>query len=315
MENGGSGRWTSRSSASAATTSAGASTPQRRRRVVHAALDAGINFFDTADIYGGTKSEEFLGRALGGPAGRGRASPPSSAMKVDEQRQGRASPELRAAGAARTACAGSAPTTSTSTSSTCPTRRRRSRTRSARSTSWCGRARCARSAAPTSPPRSSARRRRRRGRAARASSACRTSTACSTASRSAGSSPECERPGSRFLPYFPLASGLLTGKYRQRPAAPRGHAPREGGSYAQLLNDATSRRRGARCASRSRAATRCSTSPSPGCSRRPAVASVIAGATKPEQVRANVAAAGWRLTDAELAEVDAITADAGSSAA
>ncbi|HVZ23931.1 MAG TPA: aldo/keto reductase, partial [Vicinamibacterales bacterium] len=35
------------------------------RRVVDAALDAGITFFDTADIYGGTKSEEFLGRALG----------------------------------------------------------------------------------------------------------------------------------------------------------------------------------------------------------------------------------------------------------
>jgi aryl-alcohol dehydrogenase-like predicted oxidoreductase len=34
-------------------------------RVVDAALEAGINFFDTADVYGGTKSEEFLGRALG----------------------------------------------------------------------------------------------------------------------------------------------------------------------------------------------------------------------------------------------------------
>ena len=34
--------------------------------VVHAAIDAGINFFDTADIYGGAKSEEFLGRALKG---------------------------------------------------------------------------------------------------------------------------------------------------------------------------------------------------------------------------------------------------------
>src|SRR4051812_16570856 len=33
--------------------------------VVHAALDAGINFFDTADTYGGTKSEEILGRVLG----------------------------------------------------------------------------------------------------------------------------------------------------------------------------------------------------------------------------------------------------------
>src|SRR5690242_1847498 len=34
-------------------------------RVVHAALDAGISFFDTADTYGGTRSEEYLGRALG----------------------------------------------------------------------------------------------------------------------------------------------------------------------------------------------------------------------------------------------------------
>ena len=38
---------------------------KRSAAVVHAALDAGINFFDTADIYGGTRSEELLGRALG----------------------------------------------------------------------------------------------------------------------------------------------------------------------------------------------------------------------------------------------------------
>ena len=35
------------------------------KMVVDAALECGINFFDTADCYGGTKSEEFLGRALG----------------------------------------------------------------------------------------------------------------------------------------------------------------------------------------------------------------------------------------------------------
>lgn len=38
---------------------------QRTAAVVDAALDAGINFFDTADVYGGTRSEELLGRALG----------------------------------------------------------------------------------------------------------------------------------------------------------------------------------------------------------------------------------------------------------
>ena len=37
----------------------------RSAEVVAAALDAGINFFDTADVYGGTRSEEYLGRALG----------------------------------------------------------------------------------------------------------------------------------------------------------------------------------------------------------------------------------------------------------
>src|SRR5262245_51929454 len=41
----------------------------RSAKVVNAALDAGVNFFDTADMYGGGKSEEFLGRALGNRRG------------------------------------------------------------------------------------------------------------------------------------------------------------------------------------------------------------------------------------------------------
>ena len=47
--------------------------------VVDAALDAGINFFDTADIYGGTKSETTWARALGGRRDRHRAGHPNSA--------------------------------------------------------------------------------------------------------------------------------------------------------------------------------------------------------------------------------------------
>src|SRR3989442_11952198 len=65
--------------------------------VVHAALDAGINFFDTADIYGGTKSEEFIGRAL---AGRRQAvglatkfGPP-----IDHTRKGAGPPHVPQAG-------------------------------------------------------------------------------------------------------------------------------------------------------------------------------------------------------------------------
>src|SRR5438552_2225536 len=61
------------------------------RAVVDAALDAGINFFDTADIYGGTKSEEFLGRALGS---RRDAAVIATKFggKIDEERKG-AKPE------------------------------------------------------------------------------------------------------------------------------------------------------------------------------------------------------------------------------
>ena len=56
-------------------------------RVVHAALDAGITFFDTADIYGATQSEVFLGRAL---AGRRDAAVVATkfGMRVDAERQG-----------------------------------------------------------------------------------------------------------------------------------------------------------------------------------------------------------------------------------
>src|SRR5688500_8007243 len=77
--------------------------------VVDAAIDAGINFFDTADVYGGTKSEEFLGKALG----KRRAEvvvAPSSACRSARTSAGRAA---RGAGSCRrwkTACGGSART-------------------------------------------------------------------------------------------------------------------------------------------------------------------------------------------------------------
>ena len=59
----------------------------RTHEVVHAALDAGITFFDTADIYGGTLSEQYLGRALG--ARRDDIVLATKfGMKVDEHRRG-----------------------------------------------------------------------------------------------------------------------------------------------------------------------------------------------------------------------------------
>jgi aryl-alcohol dehydrogenase-like predicted oxidoreductase len=108
--------------------------------------------------------------------------------------------------------------------------------------------------------------------------------------------PACERFGIGILPYFPLASGLLTGKYR------RGDAPPEGGRIAAwgmtgLLSDTNF---DLVEALESFAAERDLTLldvAMGGLAARPAVASVIAGATTPEQVRANAAAGLWEPTD------------------
>src|SRR6478672_4383525 len=86
--------------------------------VVQAALDAGVNFFDTADIYGGGKSEEYLGRALGDGA-RGSWLPPNSATPSRGRGAGPARNISR--WRSKQACGASAPTTSTCTSYTGPT--------------------------------------------------------------------------------------------------------------------------------------------------------------------------------------------------
>ncbi len=111
--------------------------------------------------------------------------------------------------------------------------------------------------------------------------------------------PACQRFGVGLLPYFPLANGLLTGKYRRHQPAPSGTrmAGRaiDGAMYdtiEQLLAYAQARGRtlvdvavGALIA-------------------QPVVGSVITGATKPAQIRANAAAADWVPTADDLAELD-----------
>ncbi len=113
---------------------------------------------------------------------------------------------------------------------------------------------------------------------------------------------ECERQGLAFVPFFPLASGLLTGKYRRGQPPPQG--TRLAGGNPRFLND---RNLEAAEALRAFAESRGHTLLELAFSwllARPQVVSVIAGATKPEQVRANVAAASWKLTEEDLAEVD-----------
>jgi aryl-alcohol dehydrogenase-like predicted oxidoreductase len=118
---------------------------------------------------------------------------------------------------------------------------------------------------------------------------------------------ECERTGLAFLPFFPLASGLLSGKYRRGEPAPEGTRLAAMGDRAssQLTDE-----RLAQVAALDELAQRHGHTVLDlafgWLLSRPAVASVIAGATRPEQIAANVAAGQWIPGDDVLREVDAI---------
>jgi aryl-alcohol dehydrogenase-like predicted oxidoreductase len=112
--------------------------------------------------------------------------------------------------------------------------------------------------------------------------------------------PLCRELGVSYIPYFPLASGLLTGKYRRGEPAPEGTrlAGRDIEDERFDRVEACSAFADARGRSLHELAI-CALASTPG------VGSIIAGATKPEQVRANAAAASWRL---EADELDALAA-------
>jgi aryl-alcohol dehydrogenase-like predicted oxidoreductase len=122
--------------------------------------------------------------------------------------------------------------------------------------------------------------------------------------------PECERAGLTFIPYFPLANGLLTGKYRQGQNVPTGSRLDSGRGDRLLTDQNLTIVEELIEFSESRAHTILELAFS-WLLTRPAVASVIAGATSPEQARSNAAAASWELTDTELAEIDSIVARPG----
>jgi aryl-alcohol dehydrogenase-like predicted oxidoreductase len=125
--------------------------------------------------------------------------------------------------------------------------------------------------------------------------------------------PACERHGLGVLPYFPLESGLLTGKYKRDEAPPEGtrlgsFAKQNPAGAARFLND-TNLAKVEKLQAIADAHGHTLLDMAFGwLLSRPYVGSVIAGATRPEQVEANVKAAAWRPT-AELArQIDAVTA-------
>jgi aryl-alcohol dehydrogenase-like predicted oxidoreductase len=113
--------------------------------------------------------------------------------------------------------------------------------------------------------------------------------------------PTCERLGLGFVPFFPLASGLLTGKYRRGEAAPAGTRLADRARVATDeqfdVVEAVARFADDRGISMIDVAIGALLAKTP-------VSTVIAGATKPEQVLVNVAAARWAPTDSDLTELE-----------
>jgi len=113
----------------------------------------------------------------------------------------------------------------------------------------------------------------------------------------------CERLGLGVLPYFPLASGLLTGKYRRGEPRPPGSRLE---NRDEVFTDDTFDRLEALEAYADERNVSLLDVAIDGLLAQPAVASVISGATKPEQVRANAAAGEWRPSAEDVAVLNAL---------
>jgi aryl-alcohol dehydrogenase-like predicted oxidoreductase len=120
--------------------------------------------------------------------------------------------------------------------------------------------------------------------------------------------PAMEALGLGLLPYFPLASGLLTGKYK-RGSSPDGarltKAKPLANRYMTDANWTIIENLEKFCAQRGHSLLELAFS---WLAAKPALSSIIAGATKPEQVEQNVKALDWGLTAEDMAEVDRLTA-------
>jgi aryl-alcohol dehydrogenase-like predicted oxidoreductase len=125
--------------------------------------------------------------------------------------------------------------------------------------------------------------------------------------------PTCERLGIAYLPYFPLASGMLTGKYVRGEAPPEGtRLNRWGERAAGNLSDRNFDMVDALQAWAADHGHSVLDLAIAWLISQPVMVSVIAGATKPEQVVANAAAADWELTADEVAEVRALVEKVGA---
>lgn len=118
--------------------------------------------------------------------------------------------------------------------------------------------------------------------------------------------PACLELGVGIIPYLPLAGGLLTGKYAAGQLAPEGTRGYNNPRFAERLRPETLEvvgKLGAWASERGHTTGELALA---WLAARPAVATIIAGVTTPEQVTANVSAGAWRLTERDQEEIDAL---------
>ena len=273
-------------------------------RVVHAALEAGVNFFDTADIYGGTRSEEFLARALGRRRDEVVVAT-KFGMEIDEERRG-ARPEY-----VRRACEDSLRRLRTDRIDLYQLHKPDPETPIEETLGALDELVRAGKVCEIGCSNFSAEQLREADSKAREKGVARfvsVQNEYSLLHREPEREvlPVCERLGLAFLPYFPLASGLLTGKYRRGQPPPEGSRLGGDGRFADMLTERNLEIVESLIEfTESRGHTLLELAFSWLLTRQ-VVASVIAGATKPEQVKANAEAPVWKLTEAELAEINEI---------
>ena len=281
------------------------------RDVVHAALDAGINFFDTSDSYGGTRSEQFLGRALAGrrdevviatkfaspvdddPSHRG-----ASARWIREEVEN----SLRRLGTDRIDLYQQhypdAEVAIEETQGALDELVRAGKVREIGNSNF-----------NADQLRDAERLSKDKGWARFVSAQNELSVLRRNAARDL--LPTCAELGLGFLPYFPLASGLLTGKYSRGEDPPEGTRLAAWGQRGEgLLTDKNFLRVEALTKwAEARGHSILDLAFAWLLAHEP-VSSVIAGATRPEQVKANVAAGSWKLGPDDLVEIDRVMASA-----
>jgi aryl-alcohol dehydrogenase-like predicted oxidoreductase len=279
---------------------------RRTREVIDAAIDAGIVFLDTADLYGATQSEEFMGVALAGrreqvvlatkfggelPSGE-RGAAPSYVKRALEHSLRRLQTDYVDLYQLHT------PDPATPIADTLGALgelREQGKVREIGCSNF--------TASQLVAARESA---------APGGGFVSVQNEYSLLNRTAEADvlPLCSTDGLAFLPYFPLANGLLTGKYLRDAPAPPGTrlAGLDSERAAQLLSEsafATVERLGAFADAHGHTLLELAIS---WLAARPAIASVIAGATSVEQVQLNATAATWDLDEAQLREIDQLTA-------